>query len=829
MKKKIFISYGRKPQKYVDFIMRIKDDLESKGFQVWLDTENIRIKSDWEHMLEDALSSNDEVVFFMTEHAVRRPNGFCLNEISYAILENKPIIPVMLEMVTPPLSICRLQWIDMINIWDKDADEFNEELYQIYLQKLIAILEENNKLIETSSNHSLVKLLEPQNFDLDIVKQTKKFIGREWIYSKILTWLNDSKASSVLWITAKAGYGKTAIVANAIHILPNIAGVFFCQYDSVLRRSPLELIKTFAYHMSTQLPNYKREIEKISNDEYQKYSKNLKDFFQKIILEPMNKIEVPPNNHIYIIDGLDEIEDEKFGIIHLIANEFEKLPKWLRLLIVSRPEPNLKIALSKFSPMVLDTRDTDANSKDIEKIITKELGDIESNMLRVLVKKSQNNMLYINEVLSAIKNGSVSVEEIDTFPNELSGVYEQYFLRQFPDIKEYEENQEKVFQLMVATRTSLPLKYLREILGWNKKKMKRVKDSIGSLIYINNEKVEFFHKTLYDWLIDEEQCSEDYFVDDEEGIEQILNWIFSKYNTTHHIFIQELYKNFYYFNSREVSFEIIEFLINENYAEFDDILNYISMSKGDSKWNQAIEVINKYLENNDFNEMQTAYFYYTIGRVYVDDLKNFEKAEQYLNSSIEIYQGYPNQVKIYIVSNTLSIYYFSKGDYKKAKNILAPIYEKVLRNEQSIFDESMIEVIHSNYMVYHKVSVENEEIEERVNFINMEVKCYYFNNQAIMEVSRGNIDNAKRLFEIALYTADKYQKYYAKAAILYNKSLLFNNQELFYEARNIVDSNQYSIGSYILDNFDSPEHILNTFKINKKNYWICIKNIDLLI
>ncbi len=829
MKKKIFISYGKKPQKYVDFVIRIKKDLENMGYQVWLDTENIRVRSDWEQVLEDALLSNEEVVFFMTEHAVRRPNGFCLNEISYAISENKPIIPVMLEKVTPPLSICRLQWIDMISIWDEGTTGFNEELYQIHLEQLIAVLEENSKLIEPSSNHSLVKLLEPQNFDLDIAKQTKNFIGREWIYSEILTWVNDSKASPVLWITAKAGYGKTAIVANSIHILPNIAGVFFCQYDSVLRRNPLELIKTFAYHMSTQLPKYKEEIEKISNDEYQKYSKNSKDFFQKIILEPMNEIEAPKNNHIYIIDGLDEIEDEKFGIIHLIANEFEKLPKWLRLLIVSRPEPNLKIALSKFSPMVLDAKDTDENSEDIEKIITKELGDIDIHMMRILIKKSQSNMLYISELLSAIEHGSISIENIDAFPNELSGVYEQYFLRQFPNIEEYEENQEKIFQLMVATKVSLPLKYLKEILGWNKKKMKRVKDSIGSLIYVNNEKVEFFHKTLYDWLIDEEQCSEDYFVDDEEGIEQILNWIVTKYNKIHHNFIQELYKNFYYFNNRKTSFEIIEFLMNENHAKFDDILNYISMSKGDSKWNQATEVINKYLKNNNFNEIETAYFYYTIGRVYVDDLENFEKAEQYLNNSIEIYQNYSNQVKVNIVSNTLSIYYFSKGDYKKAKDILQPVYEEVLKNDQSIYGKSMIEVVHSNYMVYHKISKVKEELHERVNFINMEVKSYYFNNSAIMEVYRGNIDKAKKLFDKALDIADKYQKYYAKAAILYNKSLLLDNKELFYESKNIVDSNQYSIGSYILDNFDSHDHILNTLKVNKKNYWICIKNIDLLI
>jgi len=71
-----------------------------------------------------------------------------------------------------------------------------------------------------------------------------------------------------------------------------------------------------------------------------------------------------------------------------------------------------------------------------------------------------------------------------------------------------------------------------------------------------------------------------------------------------------------------------------------------------------------------------------------------------------------------------------------------------------------------------------------------------------MEVYMGNIDNVKKLFEKALDIADKYQKYYAKAAILYNKSLLHDDKELFYESKNIVDNNQDIIGSYILNNSD---------------------------
>ncbi len=54
-------------------------------------------------------------------------HGYCLNEVAYALAKGLRIIPVMVVEIEPPLSICRVQWLDMrecIPIHER------EELYQ---------------------------------------------------------------------------------------------------------------------------------------------------------------------------------------------------------------------------------------------------------------------------------------------------------------------------------------------------------------------------------------------------------------------------------------------------------------------------------------------------------------------------------------------------------------------------------------------------------------------------------------------------------------------------------------------------------------------------
>ena len=109
---RVFLSYGH--DEYAPTAHRIRTFLEEQGHEVWFDRDRLTPGRDWEAVIEQGLDwaaagPGGRVVLVMTPHSVRRPDGFCLNEIARALERRLPIVPVMLVWVQPPLSISRIQ------------------------------------------------------------------------------------------------------------------------------------------------------------------------------------------------------------------------------------------------------------------------------------------------------------------------------------------------------------------------------------------------------------------------------------------------------------------------------------------------------------------------------------------------------------------------------------------------------------------------------------------------------------------------------------------------------------------------------------------------
>ena len=103
----IFLSYGR--DQHIEFAEKVKNDLISRGHNVWFDKDRLKEGADWENYIEDGLrmvSANPSIgrfIYIITPHSARKPDGFCLNEISSVVMHNVNIIPVM-------LVLCELPW-----------------------------------------------------------------------------------------------------------------------------------------------------------------------------------------------------------------------------------------------------------------------------------------------------------------------------------------------------------------------------------------------------------------------------------------------------------------------------------------------------------------------------------------------------------------------------------------------------------------------------------------------------------------------------------------------------------------------------------------------
>ena len=81
---------------------------------------------------------------------------------------------------------------------------------------------------------------------------------------------------------------------------------------------------------------------------------------------PLLKVKSPETPSLIILDALDELPKQgQKPLLSVITAQLSTLPKWLRLFVTSREEPQIKAALAKFKPKELRA-DEAKNRADVE-------------------------------------------------------------------------------------------------------------------------------------------------------------------------------------------------------------------------------------------------------------------------------------------------------------------------------------------------------------------------------------------------------------------------------------------------------------------------------
>lgn len=148
----VFISYSHED---VEFAQQLENDLTAHHVDVWRDENYIPLGSDWDNVIEDALSSESitHVLVILSPEAVKSTN--VKNEIEYAREHKKIIIPVYHKSCKRPLNIIRKNYID-----------FRTD-YDLSFQKLVNALKTStstltNPLTKISSHASVSQLTQQQ-------------------------------------------------------------------------------------------------------------------------------------------------------------------------------------------------------------------------------------------------------------------------------------------------------------------------------------------------------------------------------------------------------------------------------------------------------------------------------------------------------------------------------------------------------------------------------------------------------------------------------------------------------------------------------------------
>jgi WD40 repeat protein len=520
---RIFISYGH--DEHATLAERLKLDLETRGHRVWFDIERLQPGSDWERYIEEGLDwvgqdpGRGRVILLMTPHSVRRPDGYCLNEIARALARRVMVLPVMVVWSEPPLSICRIQWLDMQDCVPIDD---RSEKYEGKFQKLVDALE-HDRLGFEGTQARLLEQLKPLPFDADIAQHLSRFVGRQWVFDTIDDWLAAPQASRVFWITGKPGIGKTAIAAWLCYHRREIAAFHLCRFGHTQKADPRRCVLSIAYQLSSQLPDYQARVASLGLESLVAES-NARTLFDNLIVQPLSgNFPRPERNVVIVIDALDEAtEGGRNELASFIASEFANTPDWLRLIITSRPDPEVMRPLQGMTPHVLDTSAPE-NERDLREYLSHELAplgdevDAVQGAIEAIIDRSEGVFLYVRWASEELARGRLSVDRPEEFPQGLGGVYQQFFDRQYLQKADFFRNKIRpALEAMAAAREPIEVEMLASIFDWNDYDRADFCESMGSLFTIEEGRIRPFHQSVIDWLTDSAKAGP-YFVSVGEG------------------------------------------------------------------------------------------------------------------------------------------------------------------------------------------------------------------------------------------------------------------------------------------------------------------------
>jgi hypothetical protein len=548
----LFLSYGRRDAR--ELANRRCDDLESVGYEVWQDTREIRSGRVWEQEIRDGLRSTQIMIAVLSPHAVRlstdpdnpdQCDGVCLDEISFARFSRppQPIVPVMAVACETPLSIFRLDYVDLTQ-WQHSEDEYKAGLQQL-LDGIRAGLNNEPRFRVWEQK------LKPWDFAGYLDQKRQGFVGREWLFDELEAWRTSTRDRALL-ITGDPGTGKSAIVAQLVHGKGSqVLAYHCCRTDDLETLAPWRFIRSIAAMIATRLPDYAAQLETPEVDaalNEVSCRTNPIGSFDRGILWPLQKLAAPDDGVRYLlVDALDEalLHEGGTNLVDLLSARWRELPDWFRIVATARRHPDVLKQLSGLPTEQLNAHDR-RNLDDVDRYILQRLdspeladklahsgkeGDAVADLLRT---RSEGNFLYVQQALDGLEAGQFHFDELGDLPPGLYGLYFDFFRRHFPDAESFELPR-RLLQVVVAAREPLDERLLTIASGLNSRS-----DIAATLrrlrVYLpprddqdGHAKYAPYHKSLADWLTDNEQRGDLHYCDPITGHECLAEACFNEY------------------------------------------------------------------------------------------------------------------------------------------------------------------------------------------------------------------------------------------------------------------------------------------------------------
>lgn len=307
--------------------------------------------------------------------------------------------------------------------------------------------------------------------------------------------------------------GKSVLAAKLCTLYKEkscLAGCFFFQHHLGRRSNPKILVQSLCHQLQSTLPGYssivENELEKLDID-----SLTVFELFSYLIKEPLCCLpSAPEGSQMVIIDALDECDyNSSPDLLKLLIRDFIKLPRWIQIILTTRPDKKILHSLKRIKSVINITPEDPRNLDDIKLFLRDFLSSKMSSEeiglgVDLLLEKSEGMFLYFHYAVDTLEDKEqVSLEELKRLlPDGIDDYYELNFSRLYDALG---SSKYQVFlQGVLMARSNFPSDLVKPLLGISSEEAKKVVSITSTLFPVHNGSICIFHKSLKDWLLDED-------------------------------------------------------------------------------------------------------------------------------------------------------------------------------------------------------------------------------------------------------------------------------------------------------------------------------------
>lgn len=520
--KNIFISYGHGV--FDMAVRRLADDLRQFGFQVFLDVDYLK-KGDWEKTIDEHILASKYFLFLISARSVSR-DGYCLNELCRAGENNAEIIPIKLDESMIPLSINKHQRLSLIPALAPDGS-LSEGLYKNFLKSLVEILSGKAALGFSDAELRLRAALKPVSSKEMTYRYYATFCGRKDVFREIELFFKEKR--NIFWLNARPGTGKTAFSSMLTWRYPeNVGAAHFCKFNNSDRVNPKLIFSSIAYQLSEVLPAYREKLLSLMELD-SLFEKNATRIFEYLIVEPLSQVECD-RPIMVIIDALDECSWRGSNeICAVLQRTKDSLPSWLKLILTSRNEAVIRRTLLPIAHTY--TLSEEKTEEDLREYYRMQFPEASTDKIEILLTKSEGSFLYASEIVKQIREDNLSLEDINFFPIGIYGFFNDCFSRIFDSENEDALAYEQVkplLEFLCIEKEPTDVAFLEEFLEWDEYTLKNILARINGLFPMKNGFVEPLHKSLIDWLTNDD-VGQVFYISQKNGYKRLLAYIEDQY------------------------------------------------------------------------------------------------------------------------------------------------------------------------------------------------------------------------------------------------------------------------------------------------------------